>query len=338
MSLQAGRVVYQCREKVAKLLSIRDSSRVVFTPNTTAAINMALWGVLQPGDHCVTTSMEHNAIARPLHALQKRGVDVTFVQCREDGSVDMASFAKSLRKDTRLVAMTHVSNVTGTVLPVQEIAEQAKAVGALVLVDAAQSLGVLDVDVPKLGIDLLAAPGHKSLMGPMGTGLLYVGPDADVKATVFGGTGSHSEDLDMPSQLPDRLESGTLNVVGLAGLSAGVDWVLDKGVNNLAAAELQLTQRLRNGLASIPGVKVYGYASHAPLVSFNVGELGSSEVAAILDATFNICVRPGLHCAPLAHRTIGTLRQGTVRASLGPFTTAQEVDALLSAVEEISAC
>lgn len=338
MSLEASRVVYRCREKVAQILNAQDPARVVFTLNATSAINMALWGLLEPGDHCVTSSMEHNAMARPLHALQQKGVEVAFVPCNNDGTVDLDSFATSIRKGTRLVAFTHASNVTGTILPVREIAQLAREAGALTLLDAAQTVGVEEVDVQAMGVDLLAAPGHKSLLGPMGTGFLYVGPRAEIRPTMFGGTGSYSDNLAMPEVLPDKLESGTVNALGLAGLGAGIGWVLSEGVANIAARENALVNRLRQGLCSIPGVKVYGGKPQVSLLAFNIADMGSTEVAAILDASFNICVRPGLHCAPLAHRSLGTIDQGVVRVSPGPFTTEAEIDLLLTAVEEIAVC
>jgi cysteine desulfurase family protein len=338
MSLDASRVVYRCREQLARLIKAGDASRIVFALNATAALNMALWGALEPGDHCITTSMEHNAVARPLYALERTGVEVTYVSADPDGHVDVKAFGSAFRRNTRLVAITHASNVTGTIMPVGEIAHMAKEAGALTLLDAAQTAGVVEIDVEQLGIDLLAAPGHKSLMGPMGTGFLYVGTQANLRPTVYGGTGSYSEELDMPSALPDRYETGTVNAVGLAGLAAGVNWVLEKGVANIARQEDALADRLRTGLSSIPGIKLYGTHPQVALVSFNIGEMGSTEVAAILDASFGICVRPGLHCAPLAHRSLGTLQQGVVRVSLGPFNTGEDIDHLLGAVKEIASC
>ena len=336
MSLAAGRVVFRCREALATLLNVRDSSRLAFMQNATAALNAALFGVLRPGDHCVTSSWEHNAVARPLQELTRRGVEVSIVACDSAGGMDPADFAAAMRPNTRLLTAMHASNVTGALFPAKELARVAHSGGALFLLDAAQTAGCMPVDVEDLGVDLLAAAGHKSLLGPMGTGFLYVAPGVNLAPTMFGGTGSYSELLAMPEEYPDRLEAGTLNVPGLAGLHAAVNWLLAHGVANIQAREQALILRLRAALAGMPAVTVYGDRSDAPVLAFNVDGMSSVEVASILDASFGICTRSGLHCAPHAHRTLGTLATGAVRVSPGPFTTDEDVSCLIGAVGEVA--
>ena len=338
MSLAAGRTVFRCREALAALLNIGDSARLAFTQNATAAINAALFGTLHPGDHCVTSSWEHNAVARPLEELRRRGVGLTVVACDPGGVMDPEAFAAAMRPNTRLVAVMHASNVTGALFPAKQLAEVAHAGGALFLLDAAQTAGALPIDVRDIGVDLMAAPGHKSLLGPMGTGFLYVAPGVDLAPTVFGGTGSYSELLTMPEDYPDRLEAGTLNAPGLAGLHVAVNWLLEQGVDRIYAREQLYTNRLREELSDLRGVKVYGDHSLAPVMAFNVENLSSVEVSSILDASFGICTRSGLHCAPYAHGTLGTLGTGAVRVSPGPFTTDEDITALIDAVGEVARC
>lgn len=336
MSLEAGRVVFECRRKVADLLRVKNAARIVFTGNATQALNMAICGVLKAGDHCVTTSMEHNAVLRPLHALSSRGVEVTIIECASDGTLDVGDVLRAMKSNTRLVALTHASNVCGTIMPIEEVARITRERQVLLLVDAAQTAGVYPLSLEHSGIDLLAAPGHKSLLGPTGTGILYVREGLNVEPVLFGGTGSFSELLDMPLIFPDRLESGTLNTVGLAGLSASLDYLLEAGIDHVRQHEDKLARRLREGLSDIAGVTLYGDGRGAPIVSFNIDDLGSTEVAYMLDASFSIATRAGLHCAPLAHKTLGTLHQGVVRLSPGAFSTQEEVDKVIAAVQEIA--
>ena len=336
LSLVAGRTVYECRKKLGRLLNVQDESRIIFTGNATQALNMALFGLLSPGDHCITTSMEHNAVSRPLHCLQGMGVEVTIVQCNSEGELPLEQLRAAFRHNTRLVALTHASNVCGTLLPIPEASSLARRHGALTLLDAAQTAGVYPLNAETLGVDLLALPGHKSLLGPTGTGALYIGPGVDLRPSLYGGTGSYSEHLDMPDTLPDRYESGTLNTVGIAGLSRALDYIEATGLNTIRRHEQSLAEQARVGLQSIRGVKVYGTGTGAPIVAFNVGQIGSTEVAYMLDASFSIATRAGLHCAPWAHQTLGTLAQGVVRVSPGVYTSPQEIDALLEAVEAIA--
>ncbi|KAF0193851.1 MAG: cysteine desulfurase [Bacillota bacterium] len=335
LSLATGRMVFDCRKKLGRLFNVQDESRVIFTSNATQALNMAVFGTLSPGDHCITTSMEHNAVSRPLHYLQGKGVEVTVIPCNSQGELSLGRLQAAFQANTRLVALTHASNVCGTLLPVQEACSLARQHGALTLLDAAQTAGVYPLDAELLGVDLLAVPGHKSLLGPTGTGALYIGPRTELRPSIYGGTGSFSELLEMPDVLPDRFESGTLNTVGIAGLSSALDYIEIAGLTHIRTHETALAKLAWRGLQAIGGIKVYGTGDGAPIVAFNVGEIGSTEVAYILDASFNIATRAGLHCAPWAHQTLGTYAQGVVRVSPGVFTTIKEIDTFLEAVEAI---
>lgn len=342
LAVEAGRLVYSTREAVADLFRAADPLRVVFGQNVTEALNLALRGVLRPGDHVVTSSMEHNSVMRPLRALQRQGVEVTVVGCSPEGVLLPADVEAALRPNTAMIALTHASNVIGTVLPIGEVGLLARRRGVPLLVDAAQTAGAYPLDMQALHIDLLAFTGHKALLGPMGTGGLIVAPEFDAKRITplkRGGTGSRSDLEEQPDFLPDACESGTLNVPGLAGLRAGVRWVLARGVEEIRRHEVRLTQRLIDGLVSISGVTVYGTRDaerQAATVSFNVAGLEPSEVGLRLDDEHGVLCRVGLHCAPAAHRTMGTFPRGTVRFGLGAMNTSEDVDAALAAVEALA--
>jgi len=342
LAVESGRIVYQAREAVAELFGAPDPLRIVFGQNATEAINLALNGLLRPGDHVITSSMEHNSVMRPLRALERQGVELTVVQCTSAGFLDPADVAAAIRPHTALIALNHASNVVGTLLPVAEVGRIAREHDVLLLVDAAQTAGAYPIHVQADGIDLLAFTGHKSLYGPMGTGGLVIGERVDVsrlEPLKRGGTGSRSEREEQPDFLPDMCESGTPNAVGLAGLGAGLRWVRERGVDAIRAHEMMLTQRLIDGLLNIPGVTVYGghdAARQTATVSFNIAGLDCSEVGLRLDEEYGILCRVGLHCAPAAHRTLGTFPVGTVRFGLGAFNTADEVDAALLAVARLA--
>lgn len=341
LSIEAARVVYNAREALAELFQVSDPLRIVFTNNATEALNLALQGLLRPGHHVVTSSLEHNSMMRPLRALEERGVEVTVVPCSPQGELDLAAVEAALRPQTRLLAFTHASNVMGALLPVAEIGALARRHGLLCLVDAAQTAGAVSLNLSELPIDLLAFTGHKSLYGPPGTGGLVIGPRVPVdelEPLCRGGTGSRSEEEFQPPFLPDKYESGTLNTVGLAGLAAGVRFVLKRTVETIRAHEKALTQQLLDGLRALPGVTVYGPLpadQRTATVSFNVAGLEPSEVGLALDEDYGICCRVGLHCAPAAHRTLGTFPEGTVRFSLGCFNTASEVQQAVEAVAKV---
>ena len=341
-AVDAGRIVYEAREAVCELFHAPDPLRVVWCKNVTEALNLALCGLLRAGDHVVTSSMEHNSMMRPLRALEGGGVEVTVVRCSPQGVLDLADVEAAMRPHTRMVALNHASNVVGTLLPVAEVGAICRKYDVLLLVDAAQTGGAYPIDVQADQIDLLGFTGHKSLGGPMGTGGLIVGQRVDerqLEPLVRGGTGSRSEHEVQPDFLPDMCESGTPNAVGLAGLQVGVRWVLAQGVEAIRAHEVALTQRLIEGLRSIPGAIVYGTLDaelQTATVSFNVTGKASSQVGLRLDDAYGIMCRVGLHCAPAAHKTIGTFPGGTVRFGLSGFNTMDEVETALGAIGELA--
>jgi cysteine desulfurase / selenocysteine lyase len=340
LAVAAQRVVSDARRMLASLLGAPDPARVVFAQNATDALNLALWGLLRPGDRVVSTAMEHNAVARPLAALADRGVAVTRVRCGPDGSLDLADLERALKDaPTRLVAMIHASNVSGTILPAAQAARLAHEHGALFLLDAAQTAGSLPIDVATMGVDLLAFPGHKGLLGPTGTGGLYVAPHVKLAPLRQGGTGIRSEEERQPEDLPEGLEAGTLNTVGLAGLVAALRYLGTRRVEEIHAGEVALTERLLSALADTRSVRVHGPRDarrQVGTVSVSVEGWEPVDLAAALDGSFGIAARAGLHCAPLAHRTLGTHPAGTVRFSVGPFTTEEHVDRALAALHALA--
>ena len=355
-AIESGRIVYAAREAVCEIFHAPDPLRLVWCKNVTEALNLALRGLLRPGDHVVTSSMEHNSMMRPLRALEGAperhqgaperhlgGVEVTVVECSPSGVLDPAEVEAAIRPNTRMVALNHASNVVGTLLPVAEVGAICRERDLLLLVDAAQTGGAYPVDVQVDKIDLLGFTGHKSLGGPMGTGGMIVGERVDetqIDPLIRGGTGSRSEYEVQPDFLPDMCESGTPNVVGLAGLEAGVRWVLERGVQAIRAHEVALTQSLIEGLRSIPGAIVHGTLDpelQTATVSFNIDGMRPSLVGLRLDDEYGIGCRVGLHCAPTAHRTLGTFPDGTVRFGLSAFNTADEVEVALGAVRQLAA-
>lgn len=338
LSLASGRIMYDVREALAEFFGAPDPLGVIFTQNATHALNLALHGLLQPGARVVCTSMEHNGVMRPLRALERAGVKVVVVPCGPDGLLPVDALAAAVTPGTALVVVNHASNVTGTIAPGAEAGEIARRAGALLLVDAAQSAGALEIDMGRMGIDLLAFAGHKGLLGPSGTGGLVLGSRVDpgrLASLMQGGTGSRSEQEVQPEDLPDKYESGTPNFVGIAGLGAGLAYVRERGVAAIRAHEMAMTEQLRDGLLRIGRLTVYGPADpvrRVGVVSFAVDGLSVSDIGFLLDDEFGVLTRVGLHCAPAAHRTIGTLPGGTVRLAPGPFTTAAEVDAAVDAI------
>ena len=338
LSLQAGRMILETRELLATLFNIPDSSRIIFTGNVTEALNLAIKGWLRPGDHLVMTSMEHNAVARPVFGLQELGVSHSVVQCSPEGRLAVRDLEKSLRPNTRLICINHASNVTGTIQPLEEIGDLAARKGIPLLVDCAQTAGVLPIDVEKCQISLLAFTGHKGLFGPPGTGGLYIAEGINLRPLKEGGTGSKSELLSQPEDLPERFESGTPNTSGLAGLGAGVKFILDQGIDTIRRHEQELTRQLLDGLQRLEGVTIYGprdYTEQTAVISLNIEGRDAAEFSFLLDHLFDIATRAGLHCAPLAHQTLGTLETGTLRLSPGYFNTAEEMNVLLEALHSI---
>jgi len=340
-SLAAGRIILETREALAELFGGGDSLRIAFTKNATEALNIALSGVLNPGDHIIASSMEHNSVMRPLRYLESQGVQLSVVPCSGDGRLDPEDVTAAIRPRTHMLVVTHASNVTGTIQPVAALGKIARDHGILFCVDAAQTAGALPINVDEMGIDLLAFSGHKSLCGPQGTGGLYVreGLEKQLRPLMTGGTGSRSEFEGQPDFMPDKYESGTPNTIGLAGLGAGVRFVLAEGVAAIRDKEEGLTARFLAGLAALPGVTVYGppdAASRTAVVSFNIAGVSASAAALELDERFGILCRPGLHCAPAAHRTIGTFPQGTIRFGFGYFNNDEEIDLALEAIRSLA--
>jgi len=339
MALESARIVYETRERVAEFFGIDDAARIAFTSNATEAINLGLSGILKAGDCVVTTTMEHNAVVRPLKALSDRGVEVLKVSADREGFVHPRDIRDACRSGATMVIISHCSNVTGTLQPIEEIGSWCRKEGILFFVDAAQSAGLFPIDVESMGIDLLAAPGHKGLMGPPGTGFLYVRPGLNLSPLIFGGTGNLSHSESQPQEMPESLESGTQNTPALAGLKAGIDFLIQEGLNAVRNRESILIRELIEGLKGIPRIIVYGpheLSSRGGVVSFNIEGLDPSEVAFCLDRDFAVFCRAGIHCAPDAHRTIGTFPAGTVRVSVGYFNTAEDIDYLLFAISKIA--
>lgn len=341
-SLEAGRILFQARETIAGFFSVSDSSRIIFTQNATGALNLALHGSLSAGDHVVTTSMEHNSMLRPLYELRSKGVELTIVPAGADGVISVEDMRRAVQANTRMIAVSHVSNVCGAIQPIKQLSELSCEIGALFLVDAAQSAGYLPIDVEQSGIDLLAVPGHKGLLGPTGTGLLYVAPHVRLKSVIQGGTGSHSTAEEQPLVVPDGFEAGTHNLSGIAGLQAGIGFILERGLSAVYQHDHDLLNQAEQALKQIPGLIIYGPvdpAGRCSALSFTVSGVDSALLAVELDHGFDIAVRAGLHCAPLAHRTLGTLPGGTVRLSPGCFTTSEEIaffsDAVVQCVGKI---
>lgn len=339
-ALTAERLVFEAREALAELFNVEDAEQFIFTANATQAINQALFGLLAAGDRVVTTSLEHNAVARPLRALRDRGVLVSKVAAGPDGVTSAAALkAACLQTRTRLLVMNHCSNVYGALQPIDELGHWCREQGILFMVDGSQSAGSFPIDLQALAIDLFAAPGHKGLLGPQGTGFLYVRKGVLLTPLLYGGTGGSSDSELPPEQLPERLECGTLNTPGLAGLKAALGFLQQVGVEKIRQHEIKTIKRLLDGLGGVAGVTIYGpdtAVQRGAAIAFNLQGYDPAEVGFLLDQRYNICVRVGLHCAPDAHRAIGTYPQGTVRVSPGYFSTDAEIDTLIAAMQSLS--
>ncbi|CEH31593.1 cysteine desulfurase [Aneurinibacillus migulanus] len=338
LSLKASKAVYQARVRLARLFNVKNPNDIFFTVNATHALNQAIKGFVKAGDHVITTSLEHNSVRRPLEFLRKEaGIQITYIK-PENHQFSLDAITSAIQDNTTMIVVSHASNLLGTIAPVKEIGLIAREAGIAYLVDASQTAGILPLDVEEMQMDMLAFPGHKGLYGPQGTGGLYVRSSVELVPLLHGGTGSHSEEIDQPMTRPDRYESGTVNTPGIAGLAAGVDFVLETGVDTIRRKEWNLTRLLLDKLSEMEGVRVFGPdkdVERVGVVPFMLEGVDASELAYILDQEYNIAVRAGFHCTPLAHETAGTSDTGAVRVSFGYFNEEEDIDILIKALQEI---
>ena len=337
-TLNASRLIYDTREKLAALFGTPDPSRIAFTCNATEALNIAIHGAIHPGEHVITTACEHNSVLRPLYLKEKEGTELTIIPADKKGRIRYDLLESSVKSNTSAIVLTHASNLSGNVTDLAFVSNFAKKHGLLLIVDASQTAGSLPINVVKMGIDILCFTGHKGLFGPQGTGGLYVREGLTLSPLKSGGSGIHSFDRQHPTDMPTALEAGTLNGHGIAGLNAGLDYILSTGVKNIHAKEISLARRFVNGISDISDLKLYGDIDaplRTPIISLNIGNMSSASVSDILWEDYEICVRAGAHCAPLMHKTFGTEKQGAVRFSFGWYNTCQDCDAALAALGEI---
>jgi len=338
-AIKAAKEVFETRELIASLFNTPSSDRVIFTANATQAINIALFGLLKKGDHVIISHMEHNSVVRPLRHLEQEGIiELSIIDCDSKGYINLENLKNSFNSNTKLVVTIHGSNVTGTIQPVRQIGEICKSKNVLYMVDASQSAGILPIDMQNDNIDILAFTGHKELYGPSGIGGLCIKNDIQIEPLLHGGTGSKSEIETHPLFYPDRLEAGTLNTSGIIGLKAGIQYILEQGMDNIRKKQIQLTEHFLNKIKEINNIKLYGPdlgEERIPILSLNIKNKMPSDVAFILDKDYGIMTRTGLHCSPLAHKTIGTFPHGTVRFSLSCFTTQEEIDYTIEKIKLI---
>ena len=338
-TLNASRLIYDTREKLAALFGTPDPSRIAFTCNATEALNIAIHGAIHPGEHVITTACEHNSVLRPLYLKEKEGTELTIIPADKKGRIRYDLLESSVKSNTSAIVLTHASNLSGNVTDLAFVSNFAKKHGLLLIVDASQTAGSLPINVVKMGIDILCFTGHKGLFGPQGTGGLYVREGLTLSLLKSGGSGIHSFDRQHPTDMPTALEAGTLNGHGIAGLNAGLDYILSTGVKNIHAKEISLARRFVNGISDISDLKLYGDIDaplRTPIISLNIGNMSSASVSDILWEDYEICVRAGAHCAPLMHKTFGTEKQGAVRFSFSCFNTEAEIDTAIRAMHEIA--
>ena len=338
-TLNASRLIYDTREKLAALFGTPDPSRIAFTCNATEALNIAIHGAIHPGEHVITTACEHNSVLRPLYLKEKEGTELTIIPADKKGRIRYDLLESSVKSNTSAIVLTHASNLSGNVTDLAFVSNFAKKHGLLLIVDASQTAGSLPINVVKMGIDILCFTGHKGLVGPQGTGGLDVREGLTLSPLKSGGSGIHSFDRQHPTDMPTALEAGTLNGHGIAGLNAGLDYILSTGVKNIHAKEISLARRFVNGISDISDLKLYGDIDaplRTPIISLNIGNMSSASVSDILWEDYEICVRAGAHCAPLMHKTFGTEKQGAVRFSFSCFNTEAEIDTAIRAMHEIA--
>lgn len=338
-TLGASRVIFDTRKRLADFFHAESPKEIVFTANSTESLNIAIKGILQSGDHVITTELEHNSVLRPLYEMQDKGVELTIIQSDKKGRIDIRDFERNLQKNTKMIVCTHGSNLTGNLTDVAGIGEIARRYRVLFCVDASQTAGVFPIDVQAMHIDILCFTGHKSLLGPQGTGGMYVREDVEILPLITGGSGVLTYSRKHPSQMPTALEAGTLNGHGLAGLNAAVAYLQETGIDVIREKEQALMRRFYNGVREIPGVKIYGdfdVKERCPIVALNLRDYDSSEVSDELFMNYGIATRPGAHCAPLMHKALGTVEQGAVRFSFSHYNTVEEVDTAIAAVRELA--
>ncbi|GCD08701.1 aminotransferase class V-fold PLP-dependent enzyme [Clostridium tagluense] len=337
MAIEASAKIMDTRQELSELFNIPNMFNIVFTSNATESLNIGIKGILKPGDHVISTVIEHNSVLRPLNYLSEKGITFTLLPVDENGYLNINNLKNEIRRNTKVIIVNHTSNVLGTVQDIRAIGELAKKSGIIFMVDASQSAGVISIDVSQDNIDLLAFPGHKGLYGPQGTGGLYIREGLEVYSFKQGGTGSESFSMKQPDFLPDRFESGTLNTPGIAGLCAGIRFIRKIGIENIRKHEIMLVEYLVKELSKLPYVKIYGgtdYKNRGAVVSLNLDNIDSSEVGELLNKK-GIAVRTGFHCAPLIHEIIGTNRKGTVRISPGYFNNLEDIEKLIEALKDI---
>lgn len=338
-TVKANEIVDETRKLLAELFNIDDKKRIIFTLNATDSLNLAIKGLLRPGEHVVTSTMEHNSVTRPLYTLETYGVEVTKVPCDIQGNIKVEEIERAIRPNTRAIVMTHASNVTGTVMPAAEVGKLAAKYNLYYILDAAQTAGFLDIDVKKLNISILTFPGHKCLMGPQGTGGLYIREGVPLLTLREGGTGSGSETPTQPDMMPEKYESGTLNAVGIAGLGAGIKFIRKVGLAKIREHEMNLTKYFLDRSLEIKGFQIYGHHdmhNRVPVVSFTIDGFTAGQVGTMLDKEYDIACRAGLHCAPDAHHTLGTFDGKLVRFSFSYFNKPKEVDYAINALKKIT--
>lgn len=338
-SLGAARVIYETREKLNRLFHGENPKQIAFTSNSTESLNIAIKGTLAPGDHVITTALEHNSVLRPLYELEETGVKLTIIDSDRQGRIHYADFQREIRENTKAIVCTHGSNLTGNLVDLRQVGHIAAERELLFIVDASQTAGVFPIDVQEMKIDVLCFTGHKGLLGPQGTGGLYVRPGLAVRPLKSGGSGVQTYSKSHPSEMPTALEAGTLNGHGIAGLGAAADYLLETGIDTVRAREQELMWRFYEGVKDSPGVIIYGdftSRERCPIVTLNIRDYDSSEVSDELLITYNISTRSGGHCAPLAHRALGTAEQGAVRFSFSHYNTEKEVDTAIRAVKELA--
>ena len=338
-ALDASRVIYDTREKLSDLFNLQNPSRVAFTCNSTESLNTAIKGILSSGDHAITTSLEHNSVLRPLYDLQSKGMELSIVDCDENGNIDYNDFEKLIKENTKAIVCTHASNLVGNVLDVKKIGSIAKKHNLIFIVDASQSAGVFEIDMQDMNIDILCFTGHKGLLGPQGTGGICVREGIDVRPLKVGGSGVNTFSKEQPVEMPTHLEAGTLNGHAIAGLNAALDYLKEEGIDNIQKREEELMFRFYNGIKDIKDIKIFGNFENkrAAIVTFNVGDIDSAAFSDELSFAYDISTRAGAHCAPLMHKAMNTVEQGAVRFSFSHYNTEEEIDTAIKAVKEIAA-